>query len=169
MTEEQTITLVKNGEPGAYRALVERYQTGLIIHCENIVRDRATAEDIAQDAFVKAYYSLSEYSTDKGAFATWLYAIANNRAKDYLRKHRRQAELPEDFDPPSEEPLPQGTIRDIRTAITRLQPPEYATVVKAYYWEGKSYQEIADELSVPSGTIGTWLTRAKTQLRKELV
>jgi RNA polymerase sigma-70 factor (ECF subfamily) len=62
MKEEQIVQLVQNGEREVYRHLVERYQAGVIIFCENVIKDRATAEDIAQTAFIKAYQSISSYS-----------------------------------------------------------------------------------------------------------
>ena len=80
MNELQVIQLIKNGEHEAYRQLVERYQVGLIIHCDRLVQDRDIAEDIAQEAFVKAFYSINKFDQSKGSFSTWLYIIATNKA-----------------------------------------------------------------------------------------
>jgi len=169
MNETQLIQLAKNGESDAYCTLVERYQAGVIIHCERFVQDRHTAEDLAQDAFVKAYYSLNKYDKTKGAFSTWLYAVATNLAKDYIRKHRTHINLDDIAEiPTASERLSASEKQEIRTAVLALQPPEYAKAVQAYYWQGKRYDEIANELHVPTSTIGTWLERAKVQLRKEL-
>ncbi len=169
MDENKIITLIINGENETYRALVERYQAGVIIHCDALVHDRQTAEDIAQEAFVKAFYSLRKFNSEKGAFSTWLYRIATNLAKDHLRKRRDKQALA-DIDTIAVEPptLSEAEAKEIRQAVHKLEPPEYARVVQAYFWEGKRYEEIADELHVPIGTIGTWLARAKRQLRKEL-
>lgn len=169
MNEKQLIQLAKNGEADAYCTLVERYQAGVIIHCDRFVNDRHVAEDIAQEAFVKAYYSLNKYRGTKGAFSTWLYAVATNLAKDYLRKHRMHVNVSEISEIPAQtEHLSGSEKQEIRTAVAALHPPEYARVIEAYYWHGKRYDQIAAELDVPISTVGTWLERAKVQLRKEL-
>ncbi len=169
MKEEQIVQLVQNGEHEAYRHLVERYQAGVIIFCENVVKDRATAEDIAQTAFIKAYQSIGSYSASSGRFSTWLYAIAANCARDYLRKHKKTLALDTAdvvvADPPA---LSQAEKAEIRAAVKALQPPEYAEVIDAYFWQGLSYEQIAAIMKVPVGTIGSWIKRAKSQLRKEL-
>ncbi len=58
--------------------------------------------------------------------------------------------------------------REVQTAVANLMPPEYRHVIEAYYWQGKSYQEIADGINMPINTIRTWIRRAKLQLKEEL-
>lgn len=169
MKIEQAITLVQNGETDAYRAIVDRYQAGVIIHCDNIVHDRDAAEDIAQTAFIKAYQSIDDYKPGCGAFSTWLYRIASNQAKDYLRQRKRTVNIDEiDSIPTPPGDMSSAERQEIRRAVSALQPPEYARVIEAYYWRGLRYDAIAHELDVPIATVGTWLSRAKNQLRKEL-
>lgn len=169
MNEATIIELVKNGEQSAYRELVDRYQAGVIIHCENITKDRDAAEDVAQDAFIKAYHKLADYDAAKATFSTWLYRIASNLALDYLRRKKHTTPLDEVHESVVEQPALSTTEkREVRSAVDALQPPEYARVTVAYYWEGMRYEAIAEELGVPVGTISTWLRRAKTALRKEL-
>ena len=170
MNEEDIIKIINNGEINAYSQLVERYQTGLIIYCENIVKQRQAGEDIAQEAFIKAFYALPKYSQSKGSYSTWLYRIAANLAIDYLRKHKNKGnisligEMAADHDA-----LSVSEKREVQEKVLNLQPPEYSKVVQAYFWEGKKYEEIAAEMEVPIGTISTWMNRAKQLLRKELV
>ena len=169
--ETQLIEHIKNGNPDGYRELVDRYQTGLIIHCENILRDRQDGEDIAQEAFVKAYVNLKKFSQDKAKFSTWLYRIATNLCIDHLRKHKRMVKvsdvesLAQMADPAS---LPEDEIAQIRDLVETLEPPKYAAIIKAYFWEGKSYQEIAEQYETSTNTIGTWISRAKQQLKEKL-
>jgi len=169
--ETRIIEQIKNGDPEAYRELVERYQTGLIIHCENILKDRQDGEDIAQEAFVKAYVNLKKFSQDKAQFSTWLYRIATNLCIDHLRKHKRSVKiadielLAQVVDPAS---LPEDEIAQIRDLVETLEPPKYADIIKAYFWEGKSYQEIASTYDTSTNTIGTWISRAKQQLKEKL-
>lgn len=171
MDENEHITKVLAGDSDAYRALVERYQTGLIIHCENIVKDRQEGEDIAQEAFIKAYRSLADFSEGKGRFSTWLYRIATNLCIDSLRKNKRRVHV-KDIENHLEAVLPHHIedeeVERLRAAIETLEPPKYAEIIKAYFWEGKSYQEIAVKYHTSTNTIGTWISRAKGQLKEKL-
>lgn len=173
MPDEPTIVArAVHGDHDAYRALVERYHIGLIIHCERMLDgERAAAEDIAQEAFFKAYQQLSSYDAARAKFSTWLYRIATNLTIDYLRKARRHVDVDdiEVFaDVSTPETLKNDEIAAIHAAVDQLEPPVYAEVVRAYFWEGKSYQQIAREHHTTTGTIGTWLSRAKAQLQEEL-
>ena len=167
MNEKELIDSVKRGSTNDYRPLVERYQTGLIIHCENLVKDRGSAEDIAQESFIKAYEKITSFDPVKARFSTWLYKIATNKCLDYLRKRHLTLPIANADDITSEATtiLYDDEIERVRNAVNALQPPEYAFVIKAYYWEGKSYRVIADELNITTSTAGTWIRRAKQQLK----
>lgn len=170
MDETEIIAAVKDGGD-RFGELVGRYHAGLIIHCERLVGNRQEAEDVAQEAFVRAYTRLDRFDPAKGRFSTWLYKIATNLAIDYLRKHTRRVEV-EDIEAIAELTMPlhleAEARREIRTAVLALVPPEYRQVIEAYYWEGKSYQQIADERQVPINTVRTWIRRAKAQLKEKL-
>lgn len=172
MDENKYITRILKGEAQQYRMLVERYQTGLIIHCENILKDRQDGEDVAQDAFIKAYKNLSSFSEDKAKFSTWLYRIATNLCIDYLRKNKRKVRV-DDVEAYMESVQPENLKQDeiiaIRQAVEALEPPQYADIIKAYFWEGKSYKEIAEAYDTSTNTVGTWMRRAKAQLKEKLV
>lgn len=171
MDEKEHIAKVLSGDGEAYRALVERYQTGLIIHCENIVKNRQEGEDIAQEAFIKAYRNLADFSEGKGRFSTWLYRIATNLCIDSLRKNKRRVHV-KDIESRLEAVLPNHIeneeVEQLRAAIETLEPPKYAEIIKAYFWEGKSYQEIAAQYQTSANTVGTWLSRAKVQLKEKM-
>lgn len=173
MMEENTLIYkVLAGDKDSFRSLVERYHRGLVIHCDQLVHDYQEAEDIAQDSFCQAYIKLADYNSEKARFSTWLYRIATNKALDRLRQTRRQLDV-ENIELIAEMTMPHE-IEDeekqaLRKAVSELTPPEYRKVVESYFWEGKSYAVIAAELQVPQATIGTWMHRAKAQLRRELV
>lgn len=172
MQENDVIRKVLDGNINAYEELVNRYSVGLIIHCERLVGERATAEDIAQETFIKAFTKLAKFNPDKARFSTWLYRIATNNAYDHLRQQRRT--LPsEDVNELADEASPDFDNEQrclvVREAVGQLMPPEQRQVIEAYYWQGKSYQDISDAMEVPINTVRTWLHRAKQQLRKELV
>ncbi|TAH37486.1 sigma-70 family RNA polymerase sigma factor [Candidatus Saccharibacteria bacterium] len=171
MTEEQsTIEAILAGAD-RYEELVRAYHVGLIIHCEHLVGDRDDAEDIAQEAFVKAYLQLKSFKAEKARFSTWLYRIATNLAIDFLRKNKRRVDV-DDIELIAEATMPTYLEDDERQSIIQavidLQPPEFRRVVEAYFWEGKSYQEIADAEHIPLNTVRSRLRRAKLQLKGRL-
>lgn len=171
MDEKDCIAKIVSGDTERYRQLVDRYQTGLIIHCENILKNRQEGEDIAQDAFIKAYKNLRNFSAEKAHFSTWLYRIATNLCIDTLRKNKRKVHV-EDIECHLDAVLPKHIEEDeiarLQKLITELEPPKYAEIIKAYFWEGKSYQQLADAYGTTTGTIGTWMSRAKRQLKEKL-
>ena len=131
---------------------------------------REEAEDIAQDAFITAYDKLDAFDPDQGRFSTWLYKIATNKCIDLLRKTKKTIEL--DAEKLAQQTMPVGLEEDeklaVREAIEQLEPPKFGEIIRSYYWQGKSYDELAKEYNTTVGTIGTWMRRAKLQLRKEL-
>lgn len=171
MDEEHTITAVRHGDSNQYAHLVERYWVGLVIYCERIIGDRAEAEDIAQKAFIKAYDNIGQFDPSRARFCTWLYKIARNLSLDLLRATKRTALVASDeFEllEPATVIEHEQIVLDVRRAVQQLEPHELQIAITAYYWEGKSYQAIADELGVPLNTVKTWLHRAKQQLRSKL-
>ncbi len=171
MNETNVIKQVLAGDTNAYEHLVARYHVGLIIHCERLVGDRDNAEDIAQEAFIKAFNTLGNFDSGRARFSTWLYKIATNKAIDHLRASKRKVPV-EDIELVSDHAAPDyeadETKREVRDAVTKLQPPTYRQVIEAYYWEGQSYEQIAESHNIPINTVRTWLRRAKQQLRSDL-
>lgn len=169
--EQKCITAILDGDTERYRDLVTRYQTGLIIHCENILKDRQDAEDIAQETFIKAFQKLKNFSSEKARFSTWIYRIATNLCIDRLRKEKRKV-LVNDIDAYVEAVDPDHMndeeVRHIRELVETLEPPKYVEIIKAYFWQGESYQTIADRYSTSTNTVGTWIRRAKAQLKEQL-
>ena len=171
MKEQECIKQILDGHTEEYRALVDRYQTGLIIHCENILKDREDGEDIAQEAFIKAYKNIHAYADSKAKFSTWLYRIATNLCIDLLRRNKRKVHLKDiesNLETVQPDHIEDEQIQHIRSAVMTLEPPKYAALIKAYFWEGRSYQELADSYNTSTNTIGTWMRRAKSQLKEKL-
>jgi len=167
---QQAIDSILGGDIDAYSIIVERYHTGLIIYCERLIGDRASAEDIAQQAFINAYDKLKKFDNTKASFVTWLYRIARNLCIDQLRQRRKHSdyEIDELQDMSLSDGLSYDEVESIRSAVSTLEPPIYGTAVKAYYWQGKSYKEIAHDHNTSVSTVASWIRRAKAELRKEL-
>lgn len=172
MNEKEIIEQVRAGDVDQYGRLVERYRVGLIIHCDRLLGDRDDAEDVAQKAFIKAYDKLHDFDGDKARYSTWLYRIATNMALDILKIQKRI--IPSDMEDVEGAGaldaalMHDETIRDVRAAVLGLMPPEQRRVIEAFYWDGKSYQAVADEMGVPINTVKSWMHRAKQQLRSQL-
>lgn len=169
--EEELIAKSKAHDADAYGQLVERYQHALYRHCFALMRDEDAAEDIAQEAFIAAYYKLETFDSSK-RFSTWLFKIATNKALDSLRANRRTRPIDdvqlERIISPHASPTQQSEYHELTAAITALEP-KYRAVVHLYYFEGMSYDDIARVMSKPVGSVKGWMNRAKKQLRKELV
>jgi RNA polymerase sigma-70 factor (ECF subfamily) len=172
--QEQTIILkVRDGEHDQYRLLVERYHRGLIQHLYNLLHDEQTAEDIAQEAFIRAYDKIALYNPTY-AFSTWLYRIADNIAFRHLKQQKSFTDIDDiEESTPDDKPSLADTVERLFTQeavqqAVKALPLAYQQVVALYYWDNFSYEEIADTIDRPIGTVRTWLFRAKEQLRKEL-
>jgi RNA polymerase sigma factor (sigma-70 family) len=167
--EKAIINRVLNGDERAYAILIDRYKEGLYRHCFYFVRDEDGAEDIAQEAFIKAYVSLVEYD-QVHAFSTWLYKIATNIALSELRR-KRPLPLDESAIDLLVSELPRTELAAIHVelyeAIEKL-PGNHKQVVKLHYFQGMSYERIAKTMNTTTGSVKGWMNRARTQLKEML-
>ena len=167
--EPALIARCRAGDTAAYRILVERHRGRAYGLALRIVRSAPDAEEVAQDAFVRAWLGLREYRGD-AAFATWLHRIVDRCALDraaILRGRRTREESLEHVDAP----VVAGTApsRESRR-IARLMetlPDAQRGVVTLFYFEERPVAEIARALMIPEGTVKTHLARARAALRRE--
>lgn len=168
--EAELIAQTLSGNQLAYAELIERYKNALYHHCFAIVRSEDAAEDITQETFITAYYKLNTYDPQY-RLSTWLFRISTNTALNYLKKgcHEHRASDAVLLMAESNQRSPHGHAVDseLHMQVAAL-PPKYRAVISLYYWQGKSYRDIAVILGVPEGTVKGWMNRAKSQLRKEL-
>lgn len=154
----------------AYGVLVDRYKHALYRHCFAIVRDEDVAEDIAQQTFITAYYKLTQFDESR-RFSTWLFKIATNTALNWLKKSSKEVAMTDDImasiASTHRSPDDEAVHEELRRAVQHLEP-KYQAVISLYYWQGLSYHDIADVLGAPLGSVKVWMSRAKSQLRKEL-
>lgn len=178
LSDEELARRAQQGDLEAFSVLVERYQRGIVNLAYRLVGDWETALDLAQDTFVRAYQALDTFDPTR-RFSPWLYRIATNRCYDHLRQQGRWESVPleeaveEEIWPPNEfgDPVRQAEQHDlgqvIEEAIAGL-PARYRAVVVLRYLEDMSYQEIAEALDLPMGTVKTHLYRARDLLRQAL-
>lgn len=180
--ETATIARALGGNQKAYAELTKRHQKAIYHIIYKIVRNEETADDLTQETFMKAFASLATYRSEY-RFSTWLYKIAANCSIDFLRKRRIDAlsldrpietqdgtveiEVP-DYSYHPEKDLERKQQRiSIQEAIDSL-PPKYREVIVCRHKEDKSYDEIADLLGVPVGTVKARIFRARELLKKKL-
>jgi RNA polymerase sigma-70 factor (ECF subfamily) len=170
------------GVPEACEEIVRRYERPIYGLIARMVRDEAQAEDLTQDTFLKMFRALARYDSTL-RFSSWLFRIAHNTAIDYLRQRRlliaTPVEDPDDEsdplqalpDPSAISPERSAERAELAVAVDRALDrvrPDYRAVLVLRYQEGLEYQDIADVLGVPLGTVKTFLHRARRDLAREL-
>lgn len=180
-TEEQSLVLAaREGSQDAFRTIVERYSARLFDVVLRIAGERADAEEVVQETFLRAWRNLSHFQFDSALF-TWLYRIAVNAAVDVAKKRRRRTVVSLDA---GETPLHEGiegatgspsgaleksdAIAWVRAAIDALPEPFRSILVMREYGD-LSYEELAAALHVPKGTVESRLFRARMRMRDWLV
>jgi RNA polymerase sigma-70 factor, ECF subfamily len=168
--DRQTIEAWRNGDPEAFDRLVERYQRNVYNLCYRYVNNHHDANDMAQEAFLKAYRALDRFRGDS-AFSTWLYRIAVNTCLSFRGSRKPQDELPETLTDPRESVVAglerEDQAREVRRAIAALPEKQRATLILKIYHE-LSHEEVADILGSSVGTVKANLFHAMTKLRKQL-
>jgi RNA polymerase sigma-70 factor (ECF subfamily) len=181
-TDAQLVKRVQKGDKGAFDLLVLKYQHKIVNLVMRYVRDQELALDITQEAFIKAYRALPRFRGDS-AFYTWMYRIAVNTAKNHLAAQRRRpmdVELdlqdPEQFDLHAklkETDTPEGvTISNelketVERAIAAL-PDDLRTAIVLRELDGMSYEEIAQTMECPVGTVRSRIFRARDAISKKV-
>lgn len=176
------IKQVKKGDQAAFEDVVLFYQDKIYQHCNRMLGNAHEAEEIAQEAFIRAYINIHSYD-ERRKFSTWLYRIATNLTIDRLRKRKPDYYLDaevkgtEGLDMYSQlaadEKLPEDELEElelqeyIQKQIAEL-PPKYRSIIMLRYLEDFSLQEISEILDIPIGTVKTRVHRGREALRKKL-
>ncbi len=173
---------VQEGDKQAFNLLVTKYQSKIVNLVMRYVRDPDEANDVAQEAFLKAYRALPRFRGDS-AFYTWLYRIAVNTAKNYLVAAKRrpleydldlqdpeqydmQARL-KDIDSPERVVMKDEVQKTIDEAIEDL-PEDLRTAIILREMEGMTYEEIAETMECPVGTVRSRIFRAREAISKRI-
>jgi RNA polymerase sigma factor (sigma-70 family) len=171
-----------HGNQAAYEALMNKYRAALYRHIARLIHNPQEVEDLVQETFIKAFTALESYSTEF-AFSTWLYKIATNHAIDYLRRKKLKTlsldEPIETREGTLERELADITyfpdrhiVEDQRRALLQeaidALPEKYRLVIVLRHQQEKSYEEIAEELNLPLGTVKAHIFRARRLLYKYL-
>ena len=180
--DEELVARVQQGDKKAYDLLVIKYQHKIVQLVNRYLKDPSEAQDVAQEAFIKAYRAIGSFRGDS-TFYTWLYRIAINTAKNYLvSRNRRSSQFEVDIqDAEATENAPQlqgidtperllmndEIAKTIRSAIDNL-PDEMRTAIMLREFEGMSYEEIAEAMDCPVGTVRSRIFRAREAIDNKL-
>jgi len=186
LPDADVAALAKNGRDDAFRELVRRYERPVFSLIYRMVRDRETAEDLAQETFIKVLNHIDRYRPEF-KLSSWLFKIANNLTIDHLRKRRLDTVSMDgsphaataveieatsfDVETRGETPLEELESRELGSAIEQAISglrPEYRSCILLRHVEGRSYEEIATTLDLPLGTVKTYIHRARHELRNAL-
>lgn len=173
--EESLIKRIAGGEKEFFGELVLKHQDFIFNVVRNFVRFEEEARDITQDVFLKAYENIEKFRGD-AKFSSWLYRIAYNLSMNWSeRKKGRETQLDDSFaETVAETGSTADEIFDRELVLSRIMevieeiPLKYKVVIKLYYLEEKSYQEIAETLDIPINTVKIQLLRAKDMIRKKV-
>ncbi len=180
--DQELVQRVQAGDKKAFDLLVMKYQQRIIHVITGFVHDPVEAMDVAQEAFIKAYRALPNFRGDS-AFYTWLYRIAINTSKNHLTASSRRPPLsdvdamdatnyydaPElkEFETPENSLMRVELENAIQEAINAL-PEDTATAIKLREFEGMSYEEIAEAMDCPIGTVRSRIFRAREAIDKQV-
>jgi RNA polymerase sigma factor (sigma-70 family) len=179
-TDHDTITRILAGNPRQFGVLVDRYKDRGYALAWRLMGSREEAEEMVQDAFVKAYRSLAEFR-GASSFGTWYYRILYNTCMTRIsRRHEETVSLEdlgpvdadlafESDDPDELERIAAEERHDILKEEIQNLPEKYRTVLTLFYVQAQRYEEIAVILSIPVNTVKTYLFRARNLLRKRIV
>jgi RNA polymerase sigma-70 factor (ECF subfamily) len=186
LPDADVVTLAQQGREDAFREIIRRYERPVFSLVYRMVRDRETAEDLAQDAFIRVLNNLDKYRPEF-KLSSWLFKIANNVAIDALRKKQldtvsmhgapnaataQEVEATSiDVESGGENALDEIEAKELGSAIERAIAqlrPEYRACIMLRHVEGRSYEEIATTLDLPLGTVKTYIHRARHELREAL-
>jgi RNA polymerase sigma-70 factor (ECF subfamily) len=181
--DQRLVERAKRGDKHAFELLVAKYQRKLARLLSRFIRDAAEVEDVTQEAFIKAYRALPSFRGDS-AFYTWLYRIGINTAKNYLVAMGRraptstefnnddaesfeEAERLRDFNTPENELMSKQVAATVNQTMAQL-PEELKTAITLREIEGLSYEDIANIMNCPIGTVRSRIFRAREAIAEQL-
>ena len=181
MDEKRLIQQAAAGDAAAFEKLVLRYQTQVYSLAYRMVGNEADAQDLAQEAFVRAWRALDSFQFSS-QFSTWLYRLTSNICIDFLRSQKKRKHISltvlqddeqQQWDMPDHRPLPeeQMIVTQEREALAKAiaaLDPEYRQVLILRIVNDCSYQQISEIMGIREGTVKSRLSRAREQLRKKL-
>ena len=169
MSDAALVRRCLTGDPAAARELVERFQSDVLAVCRRLLNHLHDAEDVAQEVFLRVFRSLARWDNTR-PLRPWVLGIAVNRCRTWIGKRARAPVLADYLDDaPDGRPADDSAemVREVRAAVDALRD-EYREVFVLFHETGQSYEEIAEAVGRPVGTVKTWLHRARLEILDRL-
>lgn len=173
ISDEELVKKITDGDKELYREVVERYQAKLLRYVLSILNgNEAAAQDVTQEVFLKSYVKLNSFNQKK-KFSSWIYRIAHNETINYLKKHKKElypdddawiGQIPDYRDGTDKILTRAYKQEEVKKAVNSLDL-KYKEPLMLFAFEGLSYEQIAETLSMPKSTVGVRITRAKGKLK----
>lgn len=167
-TDEALVGQIQSGDVLAFEILVKRYQKRLFSFVYRVVRDQFASEEVIQDTFYNIYKTIDRIETNR-KFSTYLFSAARNQAISYLRSIHKTIPITEqeidDDESIYEKLIAIEKKQTVNQALSKIES-KYRRVLKFYYFDDLSYEQISSKLKLPLNTIRTHLKRAKDALKK---
>jgi RNA polymerase sigma-70 factor (ECF subfamily) len=158
-----------SGDPAACRELVEQFQADVLAVCRRLLAHLHDAEDVAQEVFLRVFRSLHRWDSSR-PLRPWILGIAINRCRTWMSRRGRAPEVVDYLhETPDQRPADDSSeiVAEIRAAVDALRD-EYREVFVLFHELGRSYEEIAEAVERPVGTVKTWLHRARLEILERL-
>lgn len=184
LRDYEAVKRAREGDDRAFAELHDRYRDTIFYMILRIVNNPSDAEDLTMEAFGKAFNNISQY-VPRYAFSSWLFRIAKNNCIDFIRSKKTSivdydsnvfvyvegasvtASVPSKADDPEEKLIAMQSVSRVQHIISKLRP-RYRRLVELRYFKEYTYDEIAEELNLPMGTVKAQLFRARQMLQKTL-
>ncbi len=175
-SDEDIARLVQRGDTEAFGVLVERYEPKMRRYARRFLFGYDDAKDVVQDVFLRAYVAINSFDAS-ARFSPWLYRIAHNLFINTIKKRGKEPLPLLDFDgffphlgspPTPHDELEEAETRAALETKLGALDPKYREPLVLYYYEGLSYDQIADVLHLPQSTVGVRINRAKQQLKRTI-
>jgi len=176
ITDEKLVILITEKDKEFFSYIIDRYEKKLRAYINRLINHPDEAQDLVQQTFMNAYIHLNSFDRQK-KFSSWIYRIAHNLAVTWLKKKKVQISIDANDNLINELTSNENIFRQVinkekieifNIALNKL-PKKFKEPIILKYFEDKNYQEISDILRKPKNTIGTMISRAKKQLKKELI
>lgn len=175
LTDEQLVLIIRENDREIYSLIIKRYKIKLSRYLGKFIGDSDELEDVLQEVFIKAYKNLYGFDI-KRKFSSWIYRIAHNEAVNYLKKNSKLKISLDNVEYKVVDDKIDLALKVDRNILKKNVAKglesvgyRYQEVLKLFFFEDKSYEEISDILRIPVNTVGTLMLRGKKILKKQLL
>lgn len=173
-SDEIIVKEVQAGTKDSFAEIINRYEGKILGFSLRMLRDRALAEDATQETFLKSYQNIQSFDLSRN-FSSWIFRIAHNEVINIFRHYKNISgsddlieTIGDDFENKIQEELDLVTEKEELAKAVNTLPVKFKEAIDLKFFQEKSYEEISEIMRIPIGTVGTYINRAKQNLREKL-